>query len=195
MYCSVFRIAVRLMQVYDSSNHDARSKKLKDFLNNLNWLLGLPFEIFVRIDQEYLPLNDKKNDLVTDASTRGNFYSAVHSAVALDVMRRMEPGLKRLIAESRQSPSSPPVTPKGRGSRAAPSKPTPSPKRPASNQGKGVEAGPSSPAPATPARKAAGKSKAKKRPAPHNPASRKRKRVPIASPEPSLSEEVCLPFS
>ena len=191
---AVFEVAICFMQVYDSTNHDSKSKKLKDLLNNLKWLLGLPFEIIVRIDQEYLPLNDKKNDLVTDASTRGNFYAAVHCAVALDVMRRMEPGLKRLIAESRQSPSSPPGPPLGRANTDAASKPAPTTKRSSSNKGKGVEAGPGSPAPVTPAKKASGKSKIKKRLAPQNPASRKKTRVPIASPEPSLGEEVYLPI-
>lgn len=143
---------------------------MKDHLNSLKWLLGLPFEIFVRVDQDYLAFNDKKNDITEDATARAKLYSAVHSAVALDVMKRMEPGLKGLIAQIQKAPAS----------------------TPAPGKGKGRQAGPSSPVPPTPAQKPAAQRnfKARKRPATQTAAVRKKSknRVPKATSKvPSLA--------
>ncbi|KAL3161194.1 hypothetical protein ABBQ38_009562 [Trebouxia sp. C0009 RCD-2024] len=65
-------------------------------MKNLKWLLGLPFEITVRIDTEYLQFNDAKDDLKDDALKRDAFLANVHTAVALDVCNRMRKGFERL---------------------------------------------------------------------------------------------------
>ncbi len=62
-------------------------------MKNLKWLLGLPFEITARIDKEYLQFNDAKDDLKDDALKRDAFFASVHTAVALDVLQRMLPGV------------------------------------------------------------------------------------------------------
>ena len=62
-------------------------------MKNLKWLLGLPFEITARIDTNYLQFNDAKDDLRDDALKRDAFFAGVHTAVALDVMKRMLPGV------------------------------------------------------------------------------------------------------
>ena len=62
-------------------------------MKNLKWLLGLPFEITVKIDTEYLQFNDAKDDLKDDALKRDAFFANVHTAVALDVCHRMRQGM------------------------------------------------------------------------------------------------------
>lgn len=72
-------------------------------MKNLKWLLGLPFEITVRIDTEYLQFNDAKDDLKDDALKRDAFFANVHTAVALDVCHRMRNGMcfSSITVESR----------------------------------------------------------------------------------------------
>lgn len=81
-------------QVFDTKNpYLQRSDEYQKQMKNLKWLLGLPFEITVRIDTEYLQFNDAKDDLKDDALKRDAFLANVHTAVALDVCNRMRKGM------------------------------------------------------------------------------------------------------
>ena len=62
-------------------------------MKNLKWLLGLPFEITVKIDTEYLQFNDAKDDLKDDALKRDAFFANVHTAVARGGGKRMCKGM------------------------------------------------------------------------------------------------------
>lgn len=61
-------------------------------MKNLKYMLGLPFEITVKVDTEYLQVNDAKDDLKDDALKRDAFFASVHTVIALDVLKRMLPG-------------------------------------------------------------------------------------------------------
>lgn len=88
-------------RVFDNKNpYLERSDDYQKQMKNLKWLLGLPFEITARIDKEYLQFNDAKDDLKDDALKRDAFFASVHSAVALDVLRRMLPGFDRLMIDA-----------------------------------------------------------------------------------------------
>ena len=81
------------MQVFDSKNpYLKQSEEYQKQMKNLKWLLGLPFEITVRIDTEYLHFNDAKDDLKDDALKRDAFFASVHAVIALDVCQRMKKG-------------------------------------------------------------------------------------------------------
>ena len=81
------------MKVFDSKNiYLQKSDEFQKQMKNLKWLLGLPFEITARVDTEYLQFNDGKDDLRDDALKRDAFFASMHTAVALDVMKRMLPG-------------------------------------------------------------------------------------------------------
>lgn len=62
-------------------------------LKNLKWLLGLPFEVYARVDTSSMEFNDAKDDLKDDALKRDSFFANVHAAIALDVLKRMLPGM------------------------------------------------------------------------------------------------------
>lgn len=81
------------VQVFDSTNpYLKRSEEYQKQMKNLKWLLGLPFEITVKIDTEYLHFNDAKDDLKDDALKRDAFFASVHTVVALNVLERMQKG-------------------------------------------------------------------------------------------------------
>ena len=81
------------VQVFDSTNpYLKRSEEYQKQMKNLKWLLGLPFEITVKIDTEYLHFNDAKDDLKDDALKRDAFFASVHTVVALNVLERMRKG-------------------------------------------------------------------------------------------------------
>ena len=80
--------------MFDTKNpYLKRSDEYQKQMKNLKWLLGLPFEITVKIDTEYLQFNDAKDDLKDDALKRDAFFANVHTAVALDVCKRMCKGM------------------------------------------------------------------------------------------------------
>ena len=82
------------MQVFDSNNpYLQKSDEYQKQMKNLKYLLGLPFEITVKIDTDYLEFNDAKDDLKDDALKRDAFLASVHTVVALDVLKRMLPGV------------------------------------------------------------------------------------------------------
>ena len=86
------------LQVFDNKNpYLAKSDEYAKQMKNLKWLLGAPFQITSRIDIEYLHFNDAKDDLRDDALKRDAFFAAAHTAVALDVMRRMAPGATPML--------------------------------------------------------------------------------------------------
>lgn len=79
--------------MFDSTNpYLKKSEEYQKQMKNLKWLLGLPFEITVRIDTEYLHFNDAKDDLKDDALKRDAFFASVHTVVALNVLQRMQKG-------------------------------------------------------------------------------------------------------
>lgn len=83
-----------ILQVFDNRNpYLQKSDEYQKQMKNLKWLLGLPFEITARIDKDYLQFNDAKDDLRDDALKRDAFFASVHTAVALDVLQRMLPGM------------------------------------------------------------------------------------------------------
>lgn len=69
-----------------------RIEEYKKQLKNLKWLLGVPFEVYVKVDTLELDFNDAKDDLKDDALRRDSFFASVHAAIALDVLKRMLPG-------------------------------------------------------------------------------------------------------
>lgn len=88
-----------LLQVFDPNNpylHADEQYAIQ--MKNLSWLLGLPFEIFVRIDSK-LPMNEQKDDLMKDSLMRDMFYGSVHVEIALELLSRFEPGLTHCISE------------------------------------------------------------------------------------------------
>ncbi|KAL3135852.1 hypothetical protein ABBQ32_007409 [Trebouxia sp. C0010 RCD-2024] len=92
------------LRIFDPKNpYLQRSDEYQKQMKNLKWLLGLPFEITVRIDTEYLQFNDAKDDLKDDALKRDAFFANVHTAVALDVCHRMRNGMcfSSITVESR----------------------------------------------------------------------------------------------
>ena len=79
-------------QIFDSKNPYVRIEEYKKQLKNLKWLLGVPFEVYVKVDTLELDFNDAKDDLKDDALRRDSFFASVHAAIALDVLKRMLPG-------------------------------------------------------------------------------------------------------
>jgi len=82
-----------LLQVFDDSNPYLQYGAYDRQLQNLRWLLGLPFEVTVRIDTKRLQLNTQENDLQDVAAERDVFFATVHASIAIDVLRRMLPGI------------------------------------------------------------------------------------------------------
>ena len=79
--------------MFDSTNpYLKKSEEYQKQMKNLKWLLGLPFEITVKIDTDYLHFNDAKDDLKDDALKRDAFFASVHTVVALNVLQRMQKG-------------------------------------------------------------------------------------------------------
>ena len=90
-----------ILQVFDNKNpYLQKSEDYQKQMKNLKWLLGLPFEITARIDTEYLQFNDGKDDLRDDALKRDAFFASVHTAVALDVLKRMLPGRTQKLTQA-----------------------------------------------------------------------------------------------
>ena len=82
------------MQVFDKQNpYLQKSEEYQKQMKNLKYMLGLPFEITVKVDTEYLQVNDAKDDLKDDALKRDAFFASVHTVIALDVLKRMLPGM------------------------------------------------------------------------------------------------------
>ena len=81
-----------MLQVFDAKNPHLEIESYVKQLKNLKYLLGLPFEIYVKVDTDRLQVNDAKDDLKDDALKRDSFFANVHAAVALDVLKRMLPG-------------------------------------------------------------------------------------------------------
>ena len=87
------------MQVFDPNNPYLHAdEQYATQMRNVSWLLGLPFEIFVRIDSD-LPMNEQKDDLMKDSLMRDMFYGSVHVEIALELLSRFEPGLTHCISE------------------------------------------------------------------------------------------------
>lgn len=88
-----------LTQVFNSENPYFADSSYSTQMKNLHWLLGVPHEVFVRIDNKML-LNELKDDLMKDALVRDMFYGSVHIEIALDLLQRFEPGLKHCMMEA-----------------------------------------------------------------------------------------------
>lgn len=94
-----FLLLATLLQVFDRENpYLDRNIEYRKQMKNLQWLLGNPFEVFVSLDTGYTQFNEKKNDIVDDALLRDIFYGSVQIAVAFDVLKRFENGLKTIAA-------------------------------------------------------------------------------------------------
>ena len=90
-----------LTQVFDSENPYFTDPSYSAQMKNLHWQLGVPHEVFVRIDNKML-LNELKDDLMKDALVRDMFYGSVHIEIALDLLQRFEPGLEHCKVEADQ---------------------------------------------------------------------------------------------
>lgn len=158
--------------MFKSNNPLLKDKpRYREQMKNLKWLLAMPLEVFVNIDLKHMFFNTKKTDLAEPFDERQEFYAAVHTAVVLDILKRMKPGLEALAAEEPQpGPATPLVA--ERTQRAA--------RTPARQ--------PANRAPADTAATVAKRNSAK-RPAAQRPAANKRRRPNAAVPaEPSESQ-------
>ena len=81
-----------LFQIFDAKNPHLKIEEYVKQLKNLKWLLGLPFEIYAKVDTDSLQFNDAKDDLKDDALKRDSFFANVHATIALDVLKRMLTG-------------------------------------------------------------------------------------------------------
>lgn len=81
------------LQIFDAKNPHLKIEEYVKQLKNLKWLLGLPFEIYAKVDTDALEFNDAKDDLKDDALKRDSFFANVHATIALDVLKRMLPGM------------------------------------------------------------------------------------------------------
>lgn len=87
------------MQIFDSTNAYVTADKVYGkMMKNLLYLLGAPFEIFVRIDSK-MPVNPAKDDIAKDTIMHAMFYGSIHIEIALDLLKRLGPALKARIAE------------------------------------------------------------------------------------------------
>lgn len=86
--------------MFDSKNRHLDIDEYVKQLKNLKWLLGCPFEIYVKVDTDALEFNDAKDDLKDDALKRDSFFANVHATIALDVLKRMLPGVTQYCADS-----------------------------------------------------------------------------------------------
>ena len=87
-------VGTMLVQIFDPY---LTEDTYKNQMKNLHWLLGLPFEVFVRLDEQVL-LNELKDDVMKDSLQRDMFYGSVHVEGCLDLIKSFEPGLNRLIS-------------------------------------------------------------------------------------------------
>ncbi len=91
-----------LLQIFDDSNPYLQYEAYERQLQNVRWLLGLPFEVTVRMDAEGLQLNTQGDDLPNVAAERNVFFATVHASIAVDVLRRMLPGVILPSAEAQK---------------------------------------------------------------------------------------------